>query len=397
MIQAIHTCTAKVVRHGRKRVGRAARGVTRATRGVWQVGRLAARQGRRLLSLAEPARESARSIVAALRDSQELFHYSVPGESSSCPACGASDIALLEPLPLSRRSDGCRVGFVSGCNRCGLVFANPFPSPEELEAFYTPEGEWGRRRTDEEAFAKAPPVAYVRELFGPAASSLDVTRPPTGGRVLDIGCGSGELLDAFRELGWETWGIEPSERGAFPRHRELSAVPTDASFHVVVLHHVLEHVAKPLDMLRAVAGALREPGIVAVSVPRLDALPLHRDVKYCISSRTHVVSYTRDCMATLFGLAGLAPLDVSRPLHTPPRKTYMLRRLQMLGAKGRGTAHPPSAPLRAARRAFRAYYESSSARPVRRFLPVRVRAALLNRSRIAASAMNRESNAPVCR
>jgi len=312
------------------------------------------------------------------------LNYRVPDECSACPACGAADIVLIEPLQLSRRGDGFRVGFISGCAACGLAFANPFPSAEELDAFYSPEGDWGKHRVDDEPSSKAPPVGYVKTLFHPVQAWFDVTAPPPGGRVLDVGCGNGELLDVFQDLGWETVGIEPAERAAFRRHQQLTAIPADASFHIVVLHHVLEHVGAPLDLLRTIGGALRHQGIVVISVPRLDALPLHGDFRYCISSRTHVVSYTRDCVVTLMGKAGLAAVDISAPLGAPAKKSYELRRLQMLGVKGAPVPNAPSRPLRAAQSAFKAYHARQRDQGWESLLPVRLRAGRLNRMRRTA-------------
>lgn len=261
------------------------------------------------------------------------------------------------------------------------MFANPFPSEEELTAFYSRDGEWGARRSEDAPSTKAPPLAYVKNFFGPIESWFDVTKPPAGGRILDVGCGNGELLDVFQDLGWETWGIEPSERAAFRRHRELHTIPDDQSFHVVILHHVLEHVGAPLDMLRAVRRALRPQGLVAVSVPRLDALPVHRDFRYCINSRTHVLSYTRECLATLLGMAGFAPVDVSLPLGAAAKKAYVVRRLQMLGVNDGSVPQTIVNPLKAARRALRAYEGSDAAPMWQRMLPVRFRAGRLNRTR----------------
>jgi hypothetical protein len=154
-----------------------------------------------------------------------------------------------------------------------------------------------------------------------------------------------------------------------------------------VLHHVLEHVGRPLETLRAARAALRPGGILVISVPRLDALPLHGDLRYCINARTHIVSYTRDCLMTLLGLAGFAGIDVTPPLDVPVRKAYMLRRLQMLGVKGGAAGSPPSTPLAAARRAFRRYHTAQRTSFWNLALPVRVRAALLNRQRLASASV----------
>ena len=35
-----------------------------------------------------------------------------------------------------------------------------------------------------------------------------------GGRLLEIGCGNGDRLDLFQELGWKVAGIEPDPSAA---------------------------------------------------------------------------------------------------------------------------------------------------------------------------------------
>jgi SAM-dependent methyltransferase len=325
------------------------------------------------------AADAVPTIAGMLSRWQRRLRYRVPGERTTCPAC-AGPIVHLEPLLLNRRRDEYRVGFISGCRRCGLLFANPYPAADEVEALYAAGGDWSRRHDDAPS-TKRPPAAYLQELFRPMGPALDVAAPRAGARVLDIGCGNGELLDAFQDSGWHTFGIEPSGRAAFRRHGELTAIPTDGSFDVVVLHHVLEHVASPLEMLCAVRGALGERGVVAISVPRLDAVALHGDLKYCINAHAHLLSYTRDALATLLGLAGFAPVDVSRPLGAPVPKSYMLRRLQMLGVKGISSPEPPGHPLAAARLALRRYHDTHGQTSPPRYWPVRVRAALLNEAR----------------
>ena len=72
--------------------------------------------------------------------------YGVPRECERCPSCGSPRLYELDLLPLRRPVNGCRTGFVSGCDDCGLVFSNPQPTPGELTRFYSPTGEWGLRR-----------------------------------------------------------------------------------------------------------------------------------------------------------------------------------------------------------------------------------------------------------
>jgi SAM-dependent methyltransferase len=304
------------------------------------------------------------------------FPYRVPGERHTCPACDADAVEHLLPLPLHDRPAASRVGFVSGCRRCGILFANPPPAPEILDRMYSPDGRWGTTHRDDHREGQ-PSSRYLGRLFESAGVGLDIAHPPAGATVLDFGCGSGEILDALQEHGWTTYGIEPALKTAFARHRELEAIPASAMFDLAIAHHVLEHVSSPLAILRALAGSLKPAGLVLVSVPRLDGLSEHRDYRYCLNGRAHIVSYTADAMATLMGMSGLEAMR----LHAGGAHGQGWRgvkRLVMLGRKN-GTPTSVENPLQAALRAVEAWRAlDPSAAALQPGMPVRTAAAVMN-------------------
>jgi SAM-dependent methyltransferase len=310
--------------------------------------------------------------------------YCRPLETRRCPACASTRVALVDVIPASGRQHTLGTAFVSGCRACGLIFVNPLPSRASLDARYAPDGVWARGRTEPEppdaAASKRSP--YLRHLLTPVQDVVDITRPPDGAAVLDIGCGRGRVLDALEVLGWRTCGIDPSDKRAFLRHPELAAPPGEPTFHLIILHHVIEHVDAPLDLLRAAWSALFENGVLLVSVPRLDALSEHRDLKYCLSPSSHIVSYSRDCLYGLLCRAGFDPLDAGpEGNRTPDRKA--LRRLRMLGVKRTHSRGAIRRPLSAATRALAAFHGASGAGWQFRYVPTRVRALLLHRERRA--------------
>jgi SAM-dependent methyltransferase len=307
----------------------------------------------------------------------------VPGELTSCPACAAGGIVHLHPLPLHGRFDGYRVGFASGCCRCGVVFANPMPAVDALSHMYSPAGVWGQ--THEHDVHEHSPSRYVIRLFDAVRHELDLTRPPTGAAALDFGCGAGELLDSLQDLGWATYGIEPAVKQAFARHHELQAIPPTPMFRLAVAHHVLEHVRDPLATLRALFASIEPGGFLFVSVPRLDTLPHHRDFRYCINDRAHIMSYTRDAMAALMGMAGFQAIDLNPPPGEDTGGRRALKRLRMLGRKG-GTPTSIEQPLRAAEQVFEAWVESGERPAMRaRGTSVRMAAAIQNIDRARAT------------
>jgi len=214
------------------------------------------------------------------------------------------------------------------------------------------------------------------------ASHVPIEAPPPGAKALDVGCGHGKLLDKLMARGWQTYGIEPSTTVAFLRHHCLDAPPQDGSFDLVVLHHVLEHVPEPLGLLQQLARTLRQGGVLFLSVPRLDTLPVHRDYRYCLNGRTHVVAFSEACLHGLLARAGLtltARLDDRLDARLSDGKPM---RLRLVAVRTAAPPQLPAAPLTPARRALHAYARTGGpASLVRALLPVRVRAALMNRGK----------------
>ncbi len=98
---------------------------------------------------------------------------------------------------------------------------------------------------------------------------------PPGGSVLDVGCGRGLFLSLLRERGHEVKGTELSAatvRNAYP-DLPISigdlrpGLFPDASFDLVSIWHVLEHLRFPDRALEAAFRALRPGGRLMLAVP----------------------------------------------------------------------------------------------------------------------------------
>lgn len=199
---------------------------------------------------------------------------STPADTARCTACGGQ--LGLPLLSSPDRLHGVPGTFsVALCETCGLGVTLPVAQPAELAAFYPqtygayqlPTGALGLvshaiRRLQERQALRTAPLALLTEL--PAA------------RLLEIGCGRGDLGSWFVQRGWLVTGVEPSpeacavarQRGVDARVGTLADVELEPeSYDAVVFRQSLEHVTDPIADLRRVLDALRDGGVAIVSVP----------------------------------------------------------------------------------------------------------------------------------
>jgi SAM-dependent methyltransferase len=161
-----------------------------------------------------------------------------------------------------------------------------------------------------------------------------------GGRYLDIGCGTGDMLAAMTQLGMEAEGIEPSSFGA-AKAREAGLKVTcgllhearfpDASFDAVSMFHVLEHTEDPIEMLRECRRILKSGGELVIGVPNFDSLVFALVGKSWVGLQlpTHLQHFSPKSLRRAAERAGLYAGRIETESfveHVESELTYWLRR-----------------------------------------------------------------------
>ncbi|MGH7856048.1 MAG: class I SAM-dependent methyltransferase [Candidatus Binatia bacterium] len=164
-------------------------------------------------------------------------------------------------------------------------------------------------------------LAHAEELRRRYREDLDQIAelvPP--GRLLDVGCGPGLLLDEARRRGWSVQGVEASEApAAIARERfslpvfsgPLEEAPLPAeSFDAVTFFDVLEHVPDPRRVLDHAVRLLRPGGLLVAQSPNLESLMARLTGEkwrwYFLPQHLH--HFTPATMEKLLRTAGLVPV-----------------------------------------------------------------------------------------
>ncbi len=120
--------------------------------------------------------------------------------------------------------------------------------------------------------------AYARSFAGLCAGSVPtmVAGLPSGGRLLDVGCGTGALVLAAREAGVETVAVEPDPDMAELAESLLGVDVTvaglpdlpfaDDGFDAVTANFVLNHVDDPRAGARELARVAAPGGVVRATI-----------------------------------------------------------------------------------------------------------------------------------
>ncbi len=164
-----------------------------------------------------------------------------------------------------------------------LLWLNPRPVPELLpllyKNYYTKVGTgrpagWAGTLFEKVYLTLVSPLPYMKERERSERMYLGEGH---GRRLLEIGCGGGQRLSLFRQLGWDVLGQEVDEAAAeFARQQSGVDVRTgdlsvlgfeDESFDAIATNHVIEHVLDPVALLEECHRSLRRGGVLVLATP----------------------------------------------------------------------------------------------------------------------------------
>jgi SAM-dependent methyltransferase len=264
-----------------------------------------------------------------------------------CPGCGLRrphDLATEFGLVIAR------------CGQCGLVYTRK----------RLPDAQGHYHGSVEDGLAK------YRDVFDGVAphgrdvnyeEHLDLLESLTApGDLLDVGSHCGFFLRKAQARGWRVLGLEPSPSSSQLAREQFGldvktatledAHVRDASFDVVTLVDVFEHVGAPRPLLKEIRRVLRPGGRVFIKVPNVHYVLLkHRTLRRfpgllddVFDAREHLVYYSDSTLAIMLGTCGfrVEVLATPSPIQTGGTLRRVIRAAGPAIARRlpRGTASP---------------------------------------------------------
>ena len=225
---------------------------------------------------------------------------------------------------------------------CGLIWLDPMPLEEDVHKayadYYTHTDKTSRSGATAGLLAAAKRgylanawgygdgVGVAERLLGllplvypGRKAELDFSvmwlEPRGRGRLLDVGAGSGWLVEHMNALGWRAEGVDfDADAVARARARGLAmhqgSLPgqrfADASFDAVTMSHSIEHVHDPVVWLAEARRILKPGGRLAIATPNTRSL-LHRRFGahwFALDPPRHLHLFNRAALASALRQAG---------------------------------------------------------------------------------------------
>ena len=241
-----------------------------------------------------------------MTDMLRLVMETVP--ASVCPVCAAQGSVLYRDLP-DRLFGATGVWSFRSCtDTCGVLWLDPIPHDlqKSYESYHTHLGPAPvqNQRTNNFLRTIYRPIknGHLRarlgyhqgvgpswwRLFAPLAflhpagidairgDAMFLTAPSAGAHLLEIGCGTGVILEKMQNRGWNVTGIEfdpacarqTRMRGLKCYDRDLRELAlTNDSFDAIYMGHVIEHLYDPRSLLIECHRILKAGGRLVMVTP----------------------------------------------------------------------------------------------------------------------------------
>lgn len=180
------------------------------------------------------------------------------------------------------------------------------------------------------------------------------------GRLLDVGCGSGDWLLSMREMGWQVEGVDFDDNAVKAARQQGLEVQcgsveqqkfASGRFDAVILNHVIEHVPDPVATAAECRRILKPGGKLVIFTPNAASLG-HQVFKQDwrgLEPPRHLHVFSTRSMPRMLRLAGFADICIR------PQIAKSVIYESFLLSRGSGGSTKSTGPIRRARMVARLF------------------------------------------
>ena len=204
-------------------------------------------------------------------------------EYVNCDICGKKDNRIF--MKIGDYQYGTEIELcVVKCNNCGLLFTNPRLG-EKAANMVSEKSFWPWDKNKSEAAKRSsrfirrhPRLRKIWHKF--TGEYLGEMIERSKGKVLDLGCGFGDILEDLTRKGCDAFGVETNpvaveaclEKGLKVYYGTLEGAHFEnESFDTVILCHVIEHLPYPQAALKEIRRILKPEGLALIYCPNADS------------------------------------------------------------------------------------------------------------------------------
>lgn len=198
----------------------------------------------------------------------------MPERLTKCPLCKSGH--FLNHIEITDYAVTKESFLLSKCTECSLLFTNPRPTIEEIAPYY----DFPEYYSHQDKSKNLTQWIYQKVRNYSISKKIKLIEEyEEEGKLLDYGCGTGELLNEARINLWKVTGIEPNDKARNQANKKLGnkVFPTidelkkENVFDVITLFHVLEHIHDLRKTLKKLLVHLKTDGHLIIAVPNFES------------------------------------------------------------------------------------------------------------------------------
>ncbi|MDE2590632.1 MAG: class I SAM-dependent methyltransferase [Patescibacteria group bacterium] len=228
------------------------------------------------------------------------------------------------------------------CQTCKTVYIKDPPLPKLLGDYYLPEKYYSYQEDSSYGYKKLSKLqlwyqdfnyylireyikknSFISLIFGSHVKHFyGISRVEgTKKKILDVGCGKGDILKCYKDNGHLVEGTElfDSAKDVYKRNKikvhfgDITKLPLHKNnYDLIRMFHVIEHTYNPYDQLKAIHTVLKPGGKLILATPNISSplVKIFGRYWFHLDTPRHLILFNQKSLRSLLGKAGYKDIKI---------------------------------------------------------------------------------------